>query len=186
MKICIFGGAFNPPHISHVLAIHYIAATGGFDHVLVIPTFSSPTGKKLVDHQHRLNMCSLACGFIPNVIVSDVEKNLSTPSFTVNTVRAIKNIEAFAGAELRLAIGSDILSTTHLWDPNHLKEIFDTAPPFILGRVGYDHPDANGPLIPGISSTKVRELINSNNQTELNKIVPTVVLDYIKENNLYV
>lgn len=184
MKICIFGGAFNPIHISHTLAIHYIAATGGFDKVFVVPTFSSPAGKKLVDFNHRMNMVSLACDFIPNVIVNGIEEKLSKPSFTINTVKKFK--EFYPEAELRLAIGADILSTTHLWDPDHLKEIFEIAPPFILGRFGYDHPDANGPITPGVSSTKVKELIDSNNQEELNKIVPNSVLKYIKKHNLYV
>lgn len=184
MKICIFGGAFNPPHISHVLAIHYVAATGNFDNVFVVPTFSSTTGKELVDFNHRIKMVQLACSFIPNVIVSPIEEYLSKPSYTINTVKRIK--KSYPEAELRLAIGADILSTTHLWDPDHLKEIFEIAPPFILGRFGYEHPDANGPIIPGVSSTKVRDLINSNNKEELNKIVPSVVLKYIEENNLYI
>jgi nicotinate-nucleotide adenylyltransferase len=184
LKICLFGGAFDPIHISHVLAIHYVAATGGFDKVFVIPTYSSPAGKKLIDFNYRLNMCSIACGFIPNVIVSGVEEQLSTPSFTINTVRKYK--EFYPEAELRLAIGADILSSTHLWKPEDLKEIFEMAPPFILGRFGYEHPDANGPIIPGVSSTKVRELIKTDNHTELSKIVPTSVLKYIEENRLYI
>ncbi len=184
MKICIFGGAFNPPHISHVLAIHYIAATGGFDHVIVVPTYSSPTGKNLADFNHRINMVSLACDFIPNVIISAIEEKLPKPSYTVNTIRKYK--EFYPESELRLAIGADILATSHLWNPNHLKEIFEIAPPFILGRIGYEHPDASGPLIPGVSSTKVRELLNSNNQSELNKIVPGVILKYIENNKLYI
>jgi nicotinate-nucleotide adenylyltransferase len=184
MKICIFGGAFNPIHISHVLAVHYVAATGSFDKVFVVPTYASPTGKNLIEFKHRLNMVSMAVDFIPNVIVSGIEEKLSKPSYTLNTVRKYK--EFYPEAELRLAIGADILSTTHLWDQDHLKEIFELAPPFILGRLGYDHPDAKGPIIPGVSSTKVRELIDSNNQEELNKIVPSSVLKYISDNKLYI
>lgn len=184
MKICLFGGAFDPIHISHVLAIHYIAATGGFDKVFVIPTYSSPAGKKLIDFNHRINMVNEACDFIPNVIISSVEEKLAIPSFTINTVRKFK--EFYPEAELRLAIGADILSNTHLWKQEHLKEIFETAPPFILGRFGYEHPDANGPIIPGVSSTKVKELIKVDNHTELSKMVPTSVLEYIKQNKLYI
>lgn len=184
MKICLFGGAFDPIHISHVLAIHYVAATGGFDKVFVIPTYSSPAGKKLISLEHRINMCGIACDFIPNVIISSIEEKLPTPSFTINTVKKYK--EFYPEAELRLAIGADILSNTHLWKPEDLKDIFEMAPPFILGRFGYEHPDANGPIIPGVSSTKVKELIKADNHTELSKMVPTEVLKYIEQNRLYI
>jgi nicotinate-nucleotide adenylyltransferase len=184
MKICLFGGAFDPIHISHVLAIHYVAATGGFDKVFVIPTYASPAGKNLIDFNHRIAMAGIACDFIPNVIISSIEEKLPVPSFTINTVKKIK--EFYPEAELRLAIGADILSSTHLWHPDHLKEIFEIAPPFILGRFGYEHPDANGPIIPGVSSTKVRELIKSDNHTELSKMVPTEVLNYINNYKLYI
>lgn len=183
MKYCLFGGSFDPIHISHVLAIHYLAAVCDFDKIFVIPCFDSPSGKKLIDFQHRFNMVNIATGFIPNVIISDIEKKLPIPSFTLNTVKEFKKI--YPDSELRLAIGADILKNQHLWKDNDLKEIFDMAPPFILGRFGYEHPDAEGPIIPGVSSTKVRDLIKQDNTTELSKIVPFDVLKYIKIHNLY-
>ena len=183
MNICIFGGAFDPPHISHVLAIHYLAAVGNFDKIFVAPTFSSAAGKKLIDFNHRLKMINLVVNFIPKVIVSDIEESLPVPSYTINTVKKIK--EFYKTDQLRLAIGADILSSTHLWNPEHLKEIFEIAPPFILGRFGYEHPDAEGPIIPGISSTKVKELLKLDNRSELSKMVPTSILKYIADNKLY-
>ncbi len=184
MNICIFGGSFDPPHISHVLAIHYLAAVGNFDKVFVTPCYNSPTGKKLIDFNHRLNMISMAVNFIPNVIISAIEETLPIPSYTINTIRKFK--EFYPNDSLRLAIGADILSNAHLWKDKDLKEIFEIAPPFILGRFGYDHPDANGPIIPGVSSTKVKNLISLNNKEELNKIVPSNVLKYINNNKLYI
>lgn len=183
MKICLFGGAFDPIHISHVLAIHYIAAIGSFDKIFVIPTYISPVGKQLIHFNHRVNMCNIALNFIPNVIISRIERTLSQPSYTINTVKEFKKI--YQNDELRLAIGADILSSTHLWKSEDLKEIFELAPPFILGRFGYEHPEASGPIIPGVSSTKVRELIKSDNHTELSKMLPTSVLQYIEKHRLY-
>lgn len=184
MNICLFGGAFDPIHISHVLAIHYLSAVGNFDKIFVCPTYSSPAGKKLIDFKHRLKMCNIALNFLPNVIVSSIEQTLPEPSYTINTINKLKQF--YPKDNLRIAIGADILSNQHLWDPEHLKKIFELAPPFILGRFGYEYPEAEGPIIEGISSTKVRELIKTDNHTELSKMVPNSVLKYISENKLYI
>ena len=184
MKICLFGGSFDPMHISHVLAIHYLSATGNFDKIFVIPCYSSPSGKKLIDFNHRVNMCNIAVNFLPKVIVSRIERMLPEPSYTINTVREFK--KTYPNDELRLAIGADILANTHLWKQEDLEEIFKLAPPFILGRLGYEHPEASGPIIPGVSSTKVRELIKTDNHTELSKMVPISVIEYIEQHKLYI
>lgn len=60
--------------------------------VLVVPAACSPfkTGKKLCDGKHRLEMCKIAFEGMENVEISDVEFSLPTPSFTVNTLEALK------------------------------------------------------------------------------------------------
>ena len=37
-QIAIFGGAFDPPHLGHVLVINAILNSGKFDKIIIVPT----------------------------------------------------------------------------------------------------------------------------------------------------
>jgi nicotinate-nucleotide adenylyltransferase len=182
-NIAIYGISANPPHIGHVFVAQYVALTGGFDEVLVIPCFSHPAGKKLIDFYHRNKMCQLAMGHIPKIVIDPIESLLPTPSYTIQTVKALMNLRP---ANYSFVIGSDILFNKHLWGDD-LDEIFKIAPPFVIGRMGFEHKDIDcPPVVPGISSTEVRNLLcTSNSDKKLSQICPQVVIEYIKEHGLY-
>jgi len=181
-KIAVYGGSFNPPHIGHVLAAQYVALTGGFDEVLVIPTYKHAAGKKLVDFYHRLKMCQLAFSSVPKCIVDPIEATLPGKSYSIQTLKALHKQRP---ADYRFVIGSDIMFNKHLWE--NPEEVFRLAPPFLIGRLGYPHPDApENMVLPGVSSTDVRHLlVDSRYGEELSKIMPENVLEYIKEHRLY-
>ena len=184
MKIALYGGSFNPPHISHIFVATYIAMMGRFDRVYIYPCFSSPTGKKLIDFNHRLNMCELAFGYLPNVIISLIEEGLPKPSFTVNTVKEFKRI--LPKAEFELIVGSDIMANQHLWKKEDLEEIYNIAPPFVIGRSGVENNSSCNIVMPDVSSTNIREMISSNNIESISQVLPASILEYIIENKLYV
>ena len=181
-KIAILGGSFNPIHVCHVLAASYVSLVGNFDQVLIIPTYSHPNKNNLCDFYHRIRMCQIGFGHIPNVIIDPIESYLPTPSFTIRTLEELHKRHK---AEYRFVIGSDILFNKDLWED--IGKVFELAPPFVLGRINYDSPDIKTEIeLPNISSTKVRKLLkDSKYNEELNKIVPYKVLQYIKENKLY-
>lgn len=112
MKIALYGGSFNPPHISHVLSATYVSMVENFDKIFVIPCFSSVTGKNLLPFRHRINMSNLAFKNIPNIYVSNIEDSLPIPSYTLNTVLKFKEI--YPEAEIHLIVGADIMATQHL------------------------------------------------------------------------
>ena len=181
-KIGIYGGSFNPPHVGHVLVAQYVSLTGGFDEILVMPTYVHPAGKKLISFYHRMKMCQLAFRDVPKVVIDPIEATLPTPSFTIKTFKALHKQRP---ADYRFIVGSDIMFNKHLWE--NPEEVFRLAPPFIIGRFGYPHPDApESMVIPGVSSTEVRNLLtDSRYGEELGKIMPESVLEYIREHGLY-
>lgn len=180
-KIAVFGGSFDPPHIAHVLAVTYVAFTSDFDQVLVIPTYNHPNKSNLTDFYHRVRMCQLAFGHIPNLIIDTIESYLPIPSYTIQTLEALKQKRQ---ADYRFVIGSDILFNLDLWE--NIDKVFELAPPFVLGRLDYDSPEVENIKLPNISSTEVRNLLKDSNYNEkLTKIVPSRVLEYIKEYKLY-
>ncbi|MBQ8495685.1 MAG: adenylyltransferase/cytidyltransferase family protein, partial [Clostridia bacterium] len=59
MKIGLFGGTFDPPHIGHVALAKGCAQLLGLDRVLLMPTAIPPHKIKtdMAAPEHRLAMC---------------------------------------------------------------------------------------------------------------------------------
>jgi len=180
-RIGLLGGSFNPVHLGHVLVATYAASIGRFDEILIMPTYVHVNGKKLIDYEHRVKMCELAFGYIPNVKVSRIERVLPTPSYTIQTIKYLQETEP---ASYRLIVGSDIIENTSSW--GDLDTVLKLAPAFVVGRIGYPSKDAEI-MMPGISSTDVRKYLQeSRYEKELEASLPFKVLRYIQEHKLYV
>lgn len=214
--IGVFGGSFNPPHIGHVAAVMYALSVGGFDRVLVIPTFKHAfeKDKYLIDFEHRFRMAQLAFRPLNDVIVLDIERHLSVPSYMVNTLHHInlgyqltfrEQMAIFGTAigdtpqafrdnpfRLRLIIGNDCSAEKDKW--RGWEEIEEIAPPYIL-------PRKEEQLFPSVSSTEIRAEIAADKggipecAVQLGgsgpavapylQYVPAVVADYIRKHGLY-
>ncbi len=183
--VAIYGGSFDPPHISHVLAVVYALKVGGFDQVLVVPVFEHAFQKRLSPFEHRVRLCELSFAGIAGVAVSTVERELQTPSLTLRTLEHLA--AEHPGWAMRLLVGSDVLSDTGKW--HAFDRIAELAPPYIVARPGYEHPDALAALLPDISSTRVREALARRAEPEAEALlagsVPSAVLAYIDEHGLY-
>lgn len=116
MKLCIYGGSFNPPHVGHAAAIKAAQAALKLDEVRVMPA-ATPPHKRLPagspDAEERLALCRLAFEGMDGVTVSDLELRREGKSYTVDTVRAL--LETEPDAELYLLIGTDMLATFEEW-----------------------------------------------------------------------
>lgn len=116
MRILIYGGSFNPPHLGHEDALRSALDALQPDRCIVIPAGlpphkelspGSPTGAE------RLALCRLAFGGLPHVECSDTELRREGKSYTVDTLREIS--AAAAGAELYFLIGTDMLESIENW-----------------------------------------------------------------------
>lgn len=185
MDVAFYGGSFNPPHVAHVLAASYVLATGAFEKLLVVPVHAHALDKQLAPFDDRARMCELALGWLPNVEVSSIERELPLPSRTLYTLQALQ--ERHPDWRMRLVIGADVLLETQKW--HAFERVAQLAPPLILGRVGVQHPEAPPPILPDVSSTRVRELLARRSDPEaareLERLVPRAVLDYVAEHHLY-
>lgn len=185
MKVAFYGGSFNPPHVAHVLAVTYALSVGWAEKVLVVPVLEHAFAKPLVGFEHRLRMAELCMGWLPGVTVSPVEADLPTPSRTLATLEHLTR--QHRDYEFSLLIGADQLSDFESW--YGVEKLKQLAPPRILGRVGAPRTDAPAPMLPGISSTHVRELLATREQPEvrqqLEACLPASVLGYIEEQGLY-
>src|SRR3954466_10537342 len=154
-SVAIYGGSFDPPHVSHVLAAVYALKIGGFERVLVVPVFEHAFHKQLTAFEHRSRMCELAFAGIDGIEVSRVERDLSTPSLTLRTLEHLAQLHP--DWSMRLLVGSDVLGDTAKW--HAFERITALAPPYVVARPGYEHPVGGAALLPDVSSTRIREAL---------------------------
>jgi len=163
----------------------YALKIGGFDRVLVVPVFEHAFHKQLTAFEHRTRMCELAFAGIDGIEVSPVERDLSTPSLTLRTLEHLTLLHP--DWRMRLLVGSDVLGDTAKW--HAFDKISELAPPYVVARPGYAHPDARAALLPDVSSTRVRQALADAREPEQQALlavsVPRAVLAYIAEHRLY-
>ncbi len=135
MKIGIFGGTFNPPHIGHVAAAREAAAELGLDKLLVIPD-AQPPHKELAAGSpadaERLELTRLAFGGMKRCRVSDMEIKRGGRSYTVETIRRVR--DKYPGAKIFLLMGGDMLMCFEQW--REFEEILKTVTLAVFARRG--------------------------------------------------
>ena len=191
MKICIFGGTFDPPHIGHLLIAQTVCEAETFDKVIFVPANKPPHKKKISDVGDRLAMLSLAIEGNPNFEISDLEIRRGGISYTIDTLRSIEKNVIDAEDELFYLIGSDSLLDLEFWkDP---KEILKKCNVVVAIRPGFRPSDipawilhriqfANIPRFE-ISSSNIRKRWRENKT--IRYLVTLPVWEYINKNNLY-
>ena len=133
MKVGIYGGTFNPPHIGHVRSAQAAVRQLGLDTLVVVPA-GLPPHKSLPEGTPsgdvRLCMARTAFKELHNAVVSDVEIANPDVSYTVDTVGAIK--KDYPGAELFLLVGTDMYLTLERW--RDAETLFKLVTPTVFSR----------------------------------------------------
>lgn len=170
MRIGVYGGSFNPPHIGHALVVGWLLWTDRVDEVWLLPTFAHAFGKESMPFDMRLAMCrALARAVAPDRIhVDPIERDLPTPSYTIDTLThfAAEHPEH----RFRLVVGADVLPETPKWkDWDRIAAGFD---PIVVGRDGYANPP-DSVVFPGVSSTEIRRRLST--REPIDHLVPSGV-----------
>jgi nicotinate-nucleotide adenylyltransferase len=180
MRVALFGGSFNPPHVAHQLAALYLLETQPLDELWMIPCFRHPFEKELAPFPDRLRMCELAAAPLgTRVKVSDIEGKLGGESRTLQTVRALQT--EHPDTSFAVVIGSDLESEVDRW--YGIAELRGRASFIVVGRSGASGESAHDVRMPAVSSTEVRERLRSGRP--VGQLLPRTVLDYIRERGLY-
>ena len=202
MRVALFGGSFDPPHVAHQLACLYALATQDIDQVWMVPCFQHAFDKRSAPFGHRVALCRLAAAAIPRVQVCTIEEELGGPSYTLVTVRALQ--ARHPEHDFQIMIGADLLKERERW--HGWDELSRLVPFLVLGRAGSgaEAPavvdrEARGAavvdrearsaavvdqvVLPAVSSTRVRALLKAGQRPT--GLVAREVLDYIEEHRLY-
>lgn len=116
MRIGIFGGTFNPPHIGHRRMAEISVRKLSLDILYVIPA-ARPPHKEITENSpsdgERFEMARLNFEGVENVLLSDTEFSREGPSYTVDTLRQIESENP--GCEMFLIVGADMLLSFEQW-----------------------------------------------------------------------
>lgn len=109
-RIGIFGGTFNPIHLGHLLLAETARERLALDRVLFIPTRLPPHKRVrgLLPGPARLQLIELAIRDHPAFVASDIELQRPGPSYSIDTVRLLR--QRLPGAALFLLLGEDMLA----------------------------------------------------------------------------
>jgi len=203
LKIGIYGGSFNPPHLGHLAAARAAVAALGLDKLVFVPA-GTPPHKELAPgsptRAQRLEMARIAADqlLMPDVAgVWDTELHREGKSYTADTLE--EAAMRWPGDELWLLMGTDMFLTLHHWvEP---EKILALAGVCAFGRTEEDSEAVFAPQrdhlsrtyqariatisIPDlvdVSSTRLRELLR---EGKGRGFLPQAVYGYILREKLY-
>ena len=191
MRIGIYGGSFNPIHTGHTQLAASIVAQGMVDELwlLVSPLNPLKSGEvsDIAEYEHRLKMAELATEGIEGVKVSDFERHLPLPSYTITTLGELG--KAFPEHEFVLVIGADNWERFPCW--YHADEILAKYQILIYRRSGCE---LNEKALPSsvqvvdtplydVSSTEIRDSVKKGRM--MRRWLDARVARYIKKHQLY-
>jgi nicotinate-nucleotide adenylyltransferase len=195
MRLGVFGGSFDPVHFGHLRMAEEARTQAGLDRVLFIPTQVSPfkVGRQVTPGELRVQMLHIAVEDNPAFAVSDVEVARPGPSYTVETLRLLR--EQHPSAELLFLTGTDAVRDLPKW--REPEEILSLARFLVAARPGVDRaevlhalPDTWEERISfiemqelDISSTYLRERIREGQSVRY--LLPRAVEQFIAAHGLY-
>ncbi len=203
MKIGIYGGTYNPPHLGHMAAARAAVEGLKLDRLVLVPA-AVPPHKRLPDgtpdQSHRLAMVEKMADALamPGVVeVSSLELDRSGKSYTSETLEELTRRRP--GDELWLLMGTDMFLTLHQWHdtatvtrlagicvfgrtPGDGEETFRAQREFLEREYGARVAEVTIPDLVDISSTRLREELSRGRGGEY--LLPAVY-GYILMNRLY-
>lgn len=197
-RIGIMGGTFDPIHTGHLLTAEAVRDALGLDEILFIPAALPPhkQGRELALPEHRLRMAVLATASNPHFRVSDIELHRKGPSYTVDTIDALRG-ERGRGTGFFFITGADAINDLATWhDVKTLLQgchfVAATRQGTALARGELDrefgdlgHEHIHEVVTPEleISSTDIRQRVREGRS--IRYMVPDAVAEYIYKEGLY-
>lgn len=201
MRLGIFGGTFDPPHLGHLIIAQEAAVQLHLDRVLFIPAGVPPhkQGHPITPAHHRRAMVAQAIAGDPRFALSLIELERGGPSYTVDTLAQLR-AEYGPAAQLILILGGDMVYDIGGWHnpagivaqvtqiaavqrpgfsfaPAALAQVTAQVPGLAAALARVDVPQI------GISSSLLRERVAS--YLPITYLVPDAVAAYIQVHQLY-
>jgi len=191
MRVCIFGGTFDPPHIGHLLVAQTVCEAENFDKILFMPANKPPHKKNISEVEDRLAMLNIAIEGNPNFEISDMEIKRGGVSYTIDTLKSMKSSILKEDDDLFYLIGSDSLLELSNW--KEPMEILKNCNIVVAIRPGFRPSDIPAWILHRIQFANIPrfEISSSNIRTRwrenktIRYLVTLPVWEYINQNRLY-
>jgi nicotinate-nucleotide adenylyltransferase len=197
LRIGLFGGTFDPPHIGHLALAEWARVRLKLDQVVFVPAGTPPhkRGRRITDAAVRLALTRLAVRGNPAFAVSAFEARRAGLSFTVDTLRHFRARRP--GARFYLLMGADSLADFPTW--HQPGEIARLATLVVAARPPGPGPRRAGlPPVPAVARGRVVLLDNpivavsssglrvrARAGRSLRYLVPDAVAAYLARHGLY-
>lgn len=188
MRIGIYGGTFDPPHIGHLIVASDAFAALELDRLILVPSAEPPhkRGRVTATAEQRLTMLRAAVGDDPRLEVDDLELRREGASYTVDTLREMR--DRYPGAELFFVVGVDQMKELQSW--REPEEVARLACLSVVSREG-ETVDADTPFRHrlvrvtriDLSATDIRDRVRDGKPVRY--LVPEGVRRIIEESGLY-
>ena len=197
MRIGIFGGTFDPPHLGHLILAAEAMDQANLDHLLWVLTPDPPHKQSsfISPVEHRLAMTQLMVECCSQFSLSDIELKRPGPQYAVDTVRELRI--QYPTDELYYVIGGDSLRNLQTW--HQPREFIQACDHIIVMQRPGSTPDITS-LYKNYPELKTRLIFLDVPQVEISAInirqrvkndrifwhfVTRPVNDYILKNQLY-
>jgi nicotinate-nucleotide adenylyltransferase len=185
--IGLFGGSFDPVHHGHLIVAQVAAEKLKLTALRFVPAREQPfkAGQHRTSAEHRAAMLSLAIAGNPEFSVDRSELSRPGPSYTIDTLRAMREREP--AAEFILLLGADAAADLPAW--KEAERLQEFARIVVFGRGGEPVPSIpwltaaiEVPSI-SISATEIRRRARLGQSVRY--WVPDAVAEYIASHRLY-
>jgi nicotinate-nucleotide adenylyltransferase len=189
-RLGVLGGTFDPIHVGHLIAAAEARHAFRLDRVLFVPAGKPWQKSEYSDAEDRFMLTTLATTSDPSFAVSRLELDRKGPTYTVDTLRALKDF--YGEVELYFIAGADAVAKIGSWVG--VEELGGLASIIAMTRPGTDldalQPKPTWPEIHtlempliGVSATDIRRRVRA--EEPIDYQVPRPVANYIFERGLY-
>lgn len=197
-RIGLYFGTFNPIHVGHLIIANHMVQFAELDQVWFVVSPQNPLKPKasLLADYHRLSLVRVAVEDNPKLAASNIEFDLTQPSYTIHTLVALS--EKHPEDDFTLIMGEDNLNTFNKW--KNYEQILENYSVLVYPRVEsdenlsvrsegrsefLDHPKVtmiDAPLMK-ISASFIRKSIKDG--FDVQYLLTEPVMKYVDEMNFY-
>lgn len=189
MRLGLFGGRFDPPHLGHLLAAQGALEALGLDELWFVPAKTPPHKPATAGADARAQMLLLATLPNPAFRVSRLELGRDGPSYTFDTVSQVRRERP--GDTLFFITGTDAYADVASW--HRARDLVGAVNMVAVARPGYTLEDMEASfrervhVLPtrlcDISSTDIRTRLARGESVRY--LVPELVETYLDRTALY-
>ncbi|MCM3743418.1 nicotinate-nucleotide adenylyltransferase [Sporosarcina luteola] len=185
-KVGLLGGTFNPPHIGHLIMANEVKHALQLDEVRLMPTSAPPHKADPSDAtpEQRLRMVEIAVSGIPGLNASSFEVDRGGISYTVDTIKALKEQEP--DVDFHFIIGGDMIDMLPNWykidELMKIVKFVGVGRPGTEGKTRYPITMVQIPEI-DLSSTLIRNRLQTGGTIQF--LVPEDIGEFIRQEELY-